>query len=564
MQLVEGRRLTGPSLWLDQAGAAVEVVFEQGDNAEAEFDLWCGRLRAVLAGWGWTPDFGCRTHAGSASVRAGATWAMTAPVDALHVAVDAVEWAVHGGDEALRRRVLVDAMQRHAHPALVALASWAAAEDVPLLWDDDEVSLGLGAHARVWPMDALPDPRDLHAEPLRHRLPIAMVTGTNGKTTTARWLARAFREAGLVVGATSTDGLDLDGVRVLDGDWTGPGGARQILRNVRVQAAVLEAARGGLLRRGVGTIDAAVAVVTNISDDHLGEWGIVDLEGMAEAKLSVRKALRPDGVLVLNAQDAALRAAVERLQLDPARLAWFARDVGALADVPGGWQAAAWLRDGSVVVQHRGGQPEPLLNVAEIPLTYGGTAQHNVDNALAVVLASEAAGLLERAALLRALRGFRPTAHDNPGRGNLFHFRGGQLLVDFAHNPDSVRHLAGMVAHWPNKRRLLLIGQAGDRDDHLMRELVRAALALQPDRIFIKDVLHYLRGRQPGEVPALLRDLFVAEGFPLSAIGLHPEELTALHAVLAEIREGDLGVLLIHDDFAAAVAALTVAGAVAA
>ena len=343
------------------------------------------------------------------------------------------------------------------------------------------------------------------------------------------------------------------------GDWTGGEATRKVLRDPRVTAAVLETARGGLLRRGVALTTADVAVVTNISDDHLGERGVYTVAAMADAKLSVRHGVRPGGWLVLNAANAPLREAADRLDLThgPHALAWFAVDA---RDLVGRAGPQAWVADGAIRVRVAGEESE-VARLADVPLTYGGAAPHNVQNALAAVLAGRAMGLSD-AQLREGLAHFGATVADNPGRANRFHLNGATILVDFAHNPDGVRQIAALVHDWPARSRTLLIGQAGDRSDELMHAFVTASLTLRPDRVVLKDTDHYLRGRQKGEIPEVLHRYYTQEGVAEAAIATTADEPTGIVATLLDALPGHLLILLIHDDFAAAIAQLRAAGAV--
>jgi UDP-N-acetylmuramyl tripeptide synthase len=180
-------------------------------------------------------------------------------------------------------------------------------------------------------------------------------------------------------------------------------------------------------------------------------------------------------------------------------------------------------------------------------MTLGGAARHNVGNALAAIGAASALGI-DPAAMAAALRRFGTAAEDNPGRANVYRIGGVVVVVDFAHNPHGMAALASMSRGMPARRRLVLLGQAGDRTDESIRELARAAWTLNPDRVVIKEMEHYLRGRPVGEVPALLADEFCRLGVPAEAIALPGDELDAVRHALAWARPGDLLVLTVHQD----------------
>jgi UDP-N-acetylmuramyl tripeptide synthase len=186
-----------------------------------------------------------------------------------------------------------------------------------------------------------------------------------------------------------------------------------------------------------------------------------------------------------------------------------------------------------------------MIHVDEIPLAFGGAARHNVANALAA-LALGSSLLLPNDAVLRGLRHVRGTPEDNPGRGNLIELGGVKILVDYAHNPHGIAAVAGIAANLPARRRLVLLGQAGDRDDASLRDLARAVWRLNPDRVVIKELPEMLRGREPGEVPAVLEDEIRRLGAGDEKIGRATNELDAVRQALAWARKGDLVLLLVH------------------
>ncbi len=213
-----------------------------------------------------------------------------------------------------------------AQPKLRALLDAAETRALPHVLDESELTLGAGAGGRDFPLGALPDVAGVRWEELRD-IPTALVTGSNGKTTTVRLLAACARAHGWHAGYNCTDGVFFDDEALAMGDYSGPAGARMVLRERRTQAAILETARGGILRRGIAVSRAGTAVITNVSSDHFGEYGIDDLAGLAEVKLTVAAVVGRSGLLVLNAEDAQLRAQAEQLARRFGRsppLGWFA------------------------------------------------------------------------------------------------------------------------------------------------------------------------------------------------------------------------------------------------
>jgi len=406
------------------------------------------------------------------------------------------------------------------------------------------VSVGAGTGALFWPLDRLPDPASVDWS-RAHEIPTALVTGSNGKTTVVRLLAAMVAETGRVTGTTSTDAVTVGGVTIAEGDYSGPEGARMLLRRPEVEVAVLETARGGLLRRGLTVERADVAVVTNIANDHLGEYGVLDLGALAETKLLVARAVGPGGGVVLNADDPTLVEAAPSVR---APVLWFSLepDRPPLAEHLRAGGTAAVFADGDLVLAV-GETRRVVAALSDVPIALGGAARHNIANALAAMAAAQVLGIPIEA-VGRALRRFGCSPEDNPGRANVVELGGVLLIVDFAHNPHGMAALVRMAAAFPARRRLLLLGQAGDRSDEDLRGLARAAATFGPDRIVVKEMEYYRRGRQPGEIPAILADEFLRLGFPAEAIVRTGSELDGVREALSWARAGDLLLLTVHQD----------------
>jgi cyanophycin synthetase len=433
-------------------------------------------------------------------------------------------------------------IRKESRPALVAIHRAAAEHGVICLHDPDEVSLGAGTGSTTWPIAELPAPDAVDWAAV-HDVPVVLVTGTNGKTTTVRLLAAVARAAGRLTGFSSTDTVTIGEETAERGDWAGPAGARFVLRDRRVEFAVLETARGGILRRGLAATRAIAAIVTNVGEDHFGEWGITDVRSLADTKLVVARAVLPGGRLVLNADDPIL---VEKAAGITAPIMWISHE----ADSPvmhrhlaaGG--DAAWVERGSIVVAF-GGTRCDVMPVAEVPLTMDGAARHNVQNILGVAALATVAGL-PMDAIRSAFRRFSNTPRDNPGRLNVYHFGGVTVLVDFVHNPHGMDAMAQLAAALPARRRLLVIGQAGDRRDEDIQAFARSAWAVRPDRIVLKEMEVYLRGRHLGEASDVLEAEFRRLGAAPEAIARAPSEFDAVRDALRWAADGDLLFLPTH------------------
>jgi cyanophycin synthetase len=382
------------------------------------------------------------------------------------------------------------------------------------------------------------------------RVPVVSVSGTNGKTTTTRLVAHILRTAGRRVGATTSDGIVVNGVLVDPGDWTGPGGAQAILARGDVDVAVLETARGGILLRGVGYESNEVAVITNVSSDHLDVQGIHTLPELAEVKAVIARITRPDGCVVLNADDRhvagiarSVRAPVALFSLEGDRSARVRRHLRR-----GG---RAWIVRDGVLGEVKGTVWRPIAPVASIPIAFGGAASHNVANALAAAAAARALRI-SLADVGRGIRSFAPTEGDSPGRLNVFRSPDGAVtaIVDFAHNEAGLSALLD-VATWlaSGARVTAIIGTAGDRPDDTLRGLGRIA-AERADRVVIKETIHYLRGRSRASVVGELTTGARSGGWR-EAIEVYETETAALRAELeraAAAGEREVVVLLCHEE----------------
>jgi UDP-N-acetylmuramyl tripeptide synthase len=551
LELLDSRRLTGANLFWDRPGAILDVVIDGA--AEPVVQAWQATAGRLLDAVGYPDEeTRCRVYEG------GANLLISAPIDALYsmCELNEVAWAgtLHacglGAAPDLAEEVprLTRLFDEERNSRLLALQATARERDVPFLWDDDAVSVGYGRSARVWKPDALPAVEAVDWDSVAS-IPVALVTGTNGKSTTVRMAAGILGAAGYRAGLTSTDFIRV-GDRVIDtGDYSGTGGARLLLRQPDVEMAVLEVARGGLLRRGLGVERANVAVITNVAADHLGEYGIRSVEDLIPAKFIVRRALTAEDALVLNADDEGVAAYAESLGEDlTAEVAWFSLDadnpriVGSLAQ--GG---RACFLEGGWLVAAAGGRSRRVVAVDELPATRGGIVRHNVANALAAMGIALAFGIDDRA-IAAGLAAFRGDESDNPGRGNWFehHVEGGaiRILVDFAHNAHGMRALAETVRRVPAERIVLLMGQAGDRQDADIAEFVAAGCAMRPDRLLVAELPGYERGRATGEVPALIRRYALDRGVADHCIELFDGPREATRDALAQARPGDLLVLL--------------------
>jgi len=542
MEFLDARRLTGPSLLFDGPAAILDISCTRND-ADRLAPLWQSNVERMRIEFGWERcDYSRKDLAGGVSL------AFTASIDALYAASEINEWAWAACEAELSGEPAPDFVAAaesilteyadEANAPLLALQAAAAAKAVTFLWDDDEVSLGLGRSARTWPARELPDPGSVDWDGFSD-VPIGLVTGTNGKTTTVRLATHILRRAGLNVGLSSTDWIAVNDRVIERGDWSGPGGARQILRQNDVDVAVLESARGGLLRRGLGVEHADAALITNIAEDHLGDFGSQNLDELLDVKWIVSRAVRANGCLILNADDPRLVAKAR--DYDGKRV-WFGLDI----DNPSVRDQIsrgdmAFVLDGNELLKIENGTREHICHDHEIPISLHGAARHNVANALAAAALTWSLG----AALADIRTGLTTMSQDdNPGRCNVYEVNGRKVLIDFAHNPQAMRALFDMARAIPANRRVLCFGQAGDRPDNLIQAMTRDAWAIGLDRVIVSELAKYHRGRAHGDVYAVIRDELLLLGAREDQVAHYEEESESLDAAFGWAESNDLVIML--------------------
>lgn len=562
----------------------LEVIADVADDVLV--DEWRRRVARARERLGWhLTEVVARVH------RPGASLAIAAPCDQLFVATEVNEWALcsalivqnparwHDLPQALVQAAIEDADDPQAvvppvleesaafarferlaaaerRPALQPLIHSATGRDLQHVLDDDLLTLGAGTGGVDFSLDDLPAVADVPWDSV-HDVPTALVTGSNGKTTTVRLLAACARAHGWHVAYSSTDGVFLDDEVVSAGDYSGPAGGRLAVRERRAQAVVLETARGGILRRGIAVSRTQVALVTNVSSDHFGEYGIFDLDGLADVKLSVAAVVAPGGFLVLNADDALLRAKAGGLAARYGRLpslGWFALDADSthLRDHRAAGGSTCGVREGRLYCFHAGGEHDLGL-VSAMPLTVDSSATYNIANLAGAALAAAAMGI-PPAVVTSVFASFGARPEDNLGRMMRFDVGGVRVVLDYAHNADGLRGLLRVAEHLRGGtgRLGLLLGHAGNRQDADIEELARVAAEFKPDLVVVKENEGHLRGREQGEVPRIIREALLRAGLPESALPLRMSEVEAARCALEWARSGDVVALLVHSSAARA------------
>ncbi len=578
-RITGSRRLMGPNLLHHSWGAVLDVTLAGDDavRADALLRIWHEQVASIADALDW-PDAATvdRRYPGGASLF------LHAPIDQLMTATEVCEaaWlcaeAIADGVPPLDVHLPLDALRAfavaEALPALRALATAAGTRGVNVTVDETAAFVGSGTGARGWLLEAIP-PVETIAWADVHDIPIVLVTGSNGKTTVVRMVAAMARAEGHVVGYTCTDGVWIGTTQVESGDWSGPVGARRVLQDPTVTLAVLETARGGILRRGLALQRAAVAAIVTLAADHLNDYGITDIAALAEVKLVVGRAVVERGMLVYNADVPALRAAVARY---PGR--WCAvgqtlnsfngkaprelkdaknteneqPDVGERS-IAHATEAFAPLRSLGAFAFCCSDRDEPLTDgftheqLASIPATQHGTIEHNMFNAaLAWTIGQELGfGAPAKAALLA----FGADPRDNMGRMMLHRLADVTVVVDYAHNPQSVTALIDGTRALPAARRVITLGTGGDRDDEALADIAGAAAQSGVIDLYIaKEMSRFLRGRPEGSISGVLLDALARCGVPPSQLASAPSDMAATRLALSWARAGDLLLLATHDE----------------
>jgi cyanophycin synthetase len=373
------------------------------------------------------------------------------------------------------------------------------------------------------------------------RIPIISITGTNGKTTVTRMIAHIIASDGKTTGMTTTDGVWIGGEQVAEGDMTGPFSARMALCDPSVEVAVLETARGGIVRRGLGYDWSDVAVMTNIGADHIGQDGIESVEDIVHIKSLVAERVRAGGALILNADDEHLARLMERVRVRrvPKQVVYFSmRADNLLIKRQRAAGGTVYFLKNDWLIEAAGAHETPLVEASRVPCTMGGAARFQIANILAAAAACRALRM-DVKKIVSALMNFS-LARANPGRANLFRIKDGYVLIDYGHNQDAFDAVCRMARAWRNRKVTGIVGVPGDRSDDLIRQAARRA-ARGFDRIIVREDAD-LRGRQKGEVAAMLYQT-IKEEAPAIECEIIADEAEALARALDAMKSGEVIVL---------------------
>lgn len=556
LSLDEVRRLTGPNLLSDYPGAIADVFISDIDQLEV-VTCWQTHLQECLLALGWQQQSYFRLYDGGASL------SVSAPMDLLYSACDLLELAwdccvdeisgtqVH--NKAARLLTLRDDISKESNPTLIKLLEAAEQHAVLCLPDDDELSLGTGTSSQTWTIDKLPALENINWQEYQ-KIPLALITGTNGKSTSVRLAAEIAMAAGMQAGVTSTDFIKVGDTIIDRGDYSGPGGARMLLRDKRTEIAFLEVARGGLLRRGLPVKEANVSLVTNVASDHLGQYGINTVDEIAYVKLMVAKAIKNENsLIVLNADDERLVQFVPEFfpEDQPVPVCWFSLDINnpLIQSHIRENRPCVYTENGFIIYHHESKQN--IAEVNRVPMTVNGNAVHNVQNALGVVGLCKTLGI-DSEAIQSGLMSFSSGPTDNPGRTNVYDVNGTRVIVDFAHNAHSMKAVMNMAKNMaktmPNDGKIsVMFSHGGDRSNGEIFAVADAVQSINPSTYILCEIETYLRGREMGEISNLVESYLVKKGIPAASLVKVPDPLNGAKKALADARSGDLVLLFVLD-----------------
>jgi cyanophycin synthetase len=506
MKLVEIRDLDGPNLFMLAPAIKVEIQLEDGEDASS---------------------IARRLDSGQSDLRAAAKSFLSIAGQDSEVVARQMDRPGHDSIAfSWRSRTAALEIAQHMAAAILGVVD----DNIPGCVSELTVSGGVGDAP-----ECLPDSQ-------RSAIAIA-VTGTNGKTTTTRLTAQLMQTAGYRTGWNSSSGIYIDGEEIEAGDYSGPSGARRILDDPSVQAAVLETARGGILLRGLGYEHNDVSVFTNVSADHLGLQGVLTLETMAEVKAVVCKVTRPNGVAVVNADDPLVMAATEGIAASRLLVTQRADNPLVAQHLAAGGMAL--LADETEIVFRQGDSVVATFPLDGIPMTYSGRARHMVENAMCAIGAALGAGL-GLAQIRAGLKTFRNDSSNNLGRLNIYRSQGITIVLDFAHNEAGITHLVdfGRRSVEGEGRLISIIGTAGDRTEESLKSIGRIA-AEGSDIVIAHGTVKYLRGRTMDELMGLYRA--GAEQHGKTEYRESENELTALEDALELAQPGDVIVMMAHE-----------------
>ncbi len=378
-------------------------------------------------------------------------------------------------------------------------------------------------------------------------VPSVLVTGTNGKTTTVRMTAYIASLIGKTVGYCSTDWVMIGDKVVEEGDLSGPAGSLEVMTNPDVEIAVLEVARGGLVRRGIIANYVKGSTVVNISEDHMGQDGIENLSSMAETKSLVYKAVENSGYSIINLDDKEIGKIVDKVQ--GRKIFITKRTLSEISPYIKDTEHICFIKDNAFywkTLEHE----FMIATFADTPITVNGKALHNIENAMNAICLSYVLGFTWEE-IAKGLKTYENTAQNNRGRTNVFRYSGGTIILDFAHNPSAIGAILDMGRTYlgDNSKLYMLLGNTGDRVE-LTDGICQKAIDYNVDVVLIKELPQYLRGAKLGELTQKIETTLLKKGMKKDQLIMIGSEEEALAYTFKALKLGDVCVFLCHSSTA--------------
>ncbi len=383
----------------------------------------------------------------------------------------------------------------------------------------------------------------LFPEGTKHTMPLIAVTGTNGKTTTCKLITHTLKYAGNKVGLATTTGVEIDGISIVSGDYSGPSGHELVLREPTIDHAILETARGAIIRRGLAYEKCDVGVFLNVSEDHIGNDLVESVEDLAFVKAIVVEVVKPEGTSVLNADDEFVVKYKARAKGDVILFSLNEKNPHILAHLAEG-KTAVTVSNKRIVIRHSNNNIDTLIaSVHEVPITFGGSADFNISNTLAAVSALH--GLkLNKHIIRMGITTFFPSVQQNPGRMNMLDFGTFKVILDYGHNKPAIEALAVMLNKIALGRKIGVVHGTGSRQDATLLEL-GAIVAKTYNFVVVTDPDP--RGRDPGATPLVVKQGMLSAGFKEENIKVIEEYYQAIDYALDIVQKDDLIVIQVDE-----------------
>lgn len=542
-------RLLGQSRFFDRAGAMIDVDWS-GDN-EKIASTFAEELKKLLEKLP-VKDYEIKTKV----YRNGFNIALRYPYDLLMVACEMLDWVWADITDLfdLEREVNLKRSVRRFKKIIAEnqklilrkIYNKALEKKVNFFVNKDTVVLGSGVYQFKAKLNKVLKLSDIPWKKIKN-IPSVLITGTNGKTTTTRLTEFICRKSGLVSGYCSTDWVMINGKLVSEGDLSGPSGHQFVLSSSKVEVAILEVARGGMVKRGLLPNYATAATMTNIAHDHIGQNGIENLTDLTVAKGLVYNGLSDDGLAIINLDDENIvalpnkhRKAYLSTKLDESTISKYLTTDNFVV----------FIADKEIILKTQT-ERFTLNRIDEIPVTVHGLATYNYENVLHAVALSHSLGVLPKH-IIKGLAKFGGDDKSNFGRWNYYHStKHGHLVVDIAHNPAGLESVLTLADGFRKLKGLkgklgLMYGNTADRRE-TMTEIADIIIRHNVDYVIIKEFQQSLRGSELGEMPEAFKKVLLEKGYPAKKIKVIPNEVEAVTHILAKAKPEDLNILCSHE-----------------